>query len=95
MFDRFCKGRFDLTSQTLHSRLTTSPFSFVLFFFLSLSRILGATSASVSDVEYIGNTVTGATDYGLVIEQDYENGSYVLEFLLLLFLGSLLSCYFT
>lgn len=35
----------------------------------------GATSASVSDVTYSGNTVTSANKYGVVIQQDYENGS--------------------
>jgi polygalacturonase len=37
--------------------------------------VYGATSASVSDVTYSGNTVTSANKYGVVIQQDYENGS--------------------
>jgi len=32
-----------------------------------------ATSASVSDIYYDGNTATGITDYGLLIVQDYTN----------------------
>ncbi|KZP09158.1 glycoside hydrolase family 28 protein [Athelia psychrophila] len=35
----------------------------------------GATDASVTDVVYSGNTASGITQYGVVIEQDYENGS--------------------
>jgi polygalacturonase len=42
----------------------------------STSRtIYGATGASVSGVTYTGNTVTSAAKYGVVIQQDYENGS--------------------
>jgi polygalacturonase len=36
--------------------------------------VSGATSASVSSVTYSGNTVTGANNYGVVIQQDYLNG---------------------
>ncbi|KAJ9124705.1 hypothetical protein QFC24_003072 [Naganishia onofrii] len=42
---------------------------------LRIKTISGATSASVSDVTYSGNTVTSANNYGVIIQQDYENGS--------------------
>lgn len=35
----------------------------------------GATGALVSSITYTGNTVTSAAKYGVVIQQDYENGS--------------------
>ncbi|KIY66923.1 glycoside hydrolase family 28 protein [Cylindrobasidium torrendii FP15055 ss-10] len=41
---------------------------------LRIKTIYGATGGSVSDITYIDNTVA-ATDYGVIIEQDYENGS--------------------
>ncbi|EJD54411.1 hypothetical protein AURDEDRAFT_132904 [Auricularia subglabra TFB-10046 SS5] len=40
---------------------------------LRIKTYVNATDASVSDVTYSGNTVTGATDYGVIIEQDYTN----------------------
>ncbi|KAJ9116433.1 hypothetical protein QFC22_004875 [Naganishia vaughanmartiniae] len=42
---------------------------------LRIKTISGATGASVSDVTYTGNTVTSANKYGVIIQQDYENGS--------------------
>nr|BAH29710.1 endopolygalacturonase 2 precursor [Agroathelia rolfsii] len=42
---------------------------------LRIKTIYGATDASVSDITYESNTVSGISDYGVVIEQDYENGS--------------------
>ncbi|ORY88348.1 endo-polygalacturonase PG1 [Leucosporidium creatinivorum] len=40
---------------------------------LRIKTYVGATDASVSDVTYSGNTVTNATKYGVVIQQDYTN----------------------
>ncbi|KAL8293510.1 hypothetical protein RQP46_000211 [Phenoliferia psychrophenolica] len=40
---------------------------------LRIKTYVGATDASVSGVVYSGNTVTGCTSYGVVIEQDYTN----------------------
>lgn len=40
---------------------------------LRIKTYVNATDASVKDVTYSGNTVTGATDYGVIIEQDYTN----------------------
>ncbi|KAL7341281.1 endo-polygalacturonase PG1 [Rhodotorula toruloides] len=40
---------------------------------LRIKTYVGATAASVSNVQYIGNTVTNAKKYGVVIEQDYTN----------------------
>uniref|UniRef100_A0A0K3CL33 endo-polygalacturonase n=1 Tax=Rhodotorula toruloides TaxID=5286 RepID=A0A0K3CL33_RHOTO len=40
---------------------------------LRIKTYVGATDASVSNVQYIGNTVTNAKKYGVVIEQDYTN----------------------
>jgi len=42
---------------------------------LRIKTDYGATDASVTDVTYSGNKVSGISDYGVVIEQDYENGS--------------------
>ncbi|KAF7984137.1 hypothetical protein HWV62_16780 [Athelia sp. TMB] len=42
---------------------------------LRIKTVYDATDASVTDVTYEGNTGTGITQYGVVIEQDYENGS--------------------
>ncbi|KZP10503.1 glycoside hydrolase family 28 protein [Athelia psychrophila] len=42
---------------------------------LRIKTVYGATDASVKDVVYSGNTASGITSYGVVIEQDYENGS--------------------
>ncbi|KAF7977566.1 hypothetical protein HWV62_3370 [Athelia sp. TMB] len=42
---------------------------------LRIKTVYDATDASVTDVTYEGNTATGITQYGVVIEQDYENGS--------------------
>lgn len=39
-----------------------------------IKTVYGATG-SVSDVKYEGITLSGITKYGVVIEQDYENGS--------------------
>ncbi|KAK3307651.1 glycoside hydrolase [Chaetomium strumarium] len=39
-----------------------------------IKTVYGA-KGSVSDVEYSGITLSGITKYGIVIEQDYENGS--------------------
>ncbi|AEO70983.1 e70490b6-7de3-4780-992c-d7e2805916a4 [Thermothielavioides terrestris] len=39
-----------------------------------IKTVYGATG-SVSDVTYSGITLSGITKYGIVIEQDYENGS--------------------
>ncbi|KAL8293543.1 hypothetical protein RQP46_000244 [Phenoliferia psychrophenolica] len=40
---------------------------------LRIKTYVGATDASVSNVVYSGNTITGCTSYGVVIEQDYTN----------------------
>ncbi|GAA6036195.1 hypothetical protein JCM8097_006828 [Rhodosporidiobolus ruineniae] len=40
---------------------------------LRIKTYSGATDASVTDITYSGNTVTGATKYGVVIQQDYTN----------------------
>jgi polygalacturonase len=40
----------------------------------SILLVYGATG-QVSDVSYSGITLSGITKYGIVIEQDYENGS--------------------
>ncbi|KAK4702516.1 pectinesterase, partial [Phenoliferia sp. Uapishka_3] len=40
---------------------------------LRIKTYVGATSASVSNVVYSGNTITGCTQYGVVVEQDYTN----------------------
>ncbi|GAA5863360.1 hypothetical protein JCM8547_006958 [Rhodosporidiobolus lusitaniae] len=40
---------------------------------LRIKTYAGATDASVSDIYYEGNTVTGCEKYGVVIEQDYTN----------------------
>jgi len=40
---------------------------------LRIKTYVNATSASVTNVTYSGNTVTNATDYGIIIEQDYTN----------------------
>jgi polygalacturonase len=40
----------------------------------SILLVYGATG-QVSDVNYSGITLSGITKYGIVIEQDYENGS--------------------
>ncbi|KAL7420496.1 hypothetical protein Q5752_004446 [Cryptotrichosporon argae] len=42
---------------------------------LRIKTTYDATDGSVSNVTYTDNTVTNATTYGVVIEQDYENGS--------------------
>ncbi|KII91171.1 glycoside hydrolase family 28 protein [Plicaturopsis crispa FD-325 SS-3] len=42
---------------------------------LRIKTVYDATDASVTDVTYTGNKVSGISDYGVVIEQDYENGS--------------------
>ncbi|KAK3115639.1 hypothetical protein LTR53_004792 [Teratosphaeriaceae sp. CCFEE 6253] len=39
-----------------------------------IKTVSGATG-SVKNITYSGITLTGITDYGIVIEQDYENGS--------------------
>ncbi|KAL7410346.1 glycosyl hydrolases family 28-domain-containing protein [Mrakia frigida] len=41
---------------------------------LRIKTVVGATNASVSDITYIGNTVIGATEFGVIIQQDYLNG---------------------
>ncbi|KAL7412664.1 glycoside hydrolase [Mrakia frigida] len=41
---------------------------------LRIKTVSGATGASVTGVTYTSNTVTGATKYGVVIQQDYLNG---------------------
>ncbi|ORY88355.1 polygalacturonase [Leucosporidium creatinivorum] len=40
---------------------------------LRIKTYVDATDASVADVTYSGNTVTGCTKYGVVIQQDYTN----------------------
>ncbi|KAL8293516.1 hypothetical protein RQP46_000217 [Phenoliferia psychrophenolica] len=40
---------------------------------LRIKTYVGATDASVANVVYSGNTITGCTSYGVVIEQDYTN----------------------
>ncbi|KII95065.1 glycoside hydrolase family 28 protein [Plicaturopsis crispa FD-325 SS-3] len=40
---------------------------------LRIKTDFGATDASVTDVVYSGNKVSGCTDFGVVIEQDYES----------------------
>ncbi|WVW80371.1 hypothetical protein I302_102352 [Kwoniella bestiolae CBS 10118] len=42
---------------------------------LRIKTIAGATRGSVSDVTYSNNKITNALKYGVVIQQDYENGS--------------------
>ncbi|WVQ65135.1 uncharacterized protein L199_003308 [Kwoniella botswanensis] len=42
---------------------------------LRIKTIAGATGGSVSDVTYTDNKITNALKYGVVIQQDYENGS--------------------
>lgn len=42
---------------------------------LRIKTIYQATGGSVTGVTYSGNKVSGIADYGVVIEQDYENGS--------------------
>ncbi|OCF56636.1 hypothetical protein L486_05490 [Kwoniella mangroviensis CBS 10435] len=42
---------------------------------LRIKTVAGATGGSVSDITYTNNKVTGAAKYGVVIQQDYENGS--------------------
>jgi polygalacturonase len=39
-----------------------------------IKTVYGATG-SVADITYSGITLSGITKYGVVIEQDYENGS--------------------
>ncbi|GAA5864823.1 hypothetical protein JCM1840_004915 [Sporobolomyces johnsonii] len=46
---------------------------------LRIKTYSGATDASVSDVTYSGNTVTGCTKYGVAIEQDYTNSGVTGE----------------
>ncbi|CAD0019182.1 unnamed protein product [Aureobasidium pullulans] len=41
---------------------------------LRIKTVYGATG-KVSGIEYTGNTLSGISKYGVVIEQDYENGS--------------------
>jgi polygalacturonase len=41
---------------------------------IRIKTVSGATGA-VSGVTYSGNTLSGIRKYGIVIEQDYENGS--------------------
>jgi len=40
---------------------------------LRIKTFVNATSASVVNITYSGNTVIGATDFGVIIEQDYTN----------------------
>jgi galacturan 1,4-alpha-galacturonidase len=42
---------------------------------LRIKTVYGATSASVTNVVYANNRASGISQYGIVIEQDYENGS--------------------
>ncbi|KAJ9104704.1 hypothetical protein QFC20_004476 [Naganishia adeliensis] len=57
--NNYCSG--------LESRSAATPSSKVIMVFES--------RASVSSITYTGNTVTSAAKYGVVIQQDYENGS--------------------
>jgi galacturan 1,4-alpha-galacturonidase len=41
---------------------------------LRIKTVYGATSASVTNVVYSNNIASGISQYGVVIEQDYENG---------------------
>jgi galacturan 1,4-alpha-galacturonidase len=64
-------GRDDNTVKTvriLNSSITNSQNG------VRIKTVYGATG-SVSDVKYQGITLSGITKYGVVIEQDYENGS--------------------
>lgn len=38
-------------------------------------KTVSGANGSVSDVTYSAITLSGITEYGIVIEQDYENGS--------------------
>ncbi|BGP43275.1 hypothetical protein JCM10450v2_007420 [Rhodotorula kratochvilovae] len=40
---------------------------------LRIKTYVGATSASVTNVHYTGNTATGCKKYGVIIQQDYTN----------------------
>nr|BAH14957.1 endopolygalacturonase 1 precursor [Agroathelia rolfsii] len=42
---------------------------------LRIKTVYGATDAAVTNIVYKDNTVSGISKYGVVIEQDYENGS--------------------
>lgn len=64
-------GRSDNTVKTvriLNSSITNSQNG------VRIKTVSGATG-SVSDVKYQGISLSGITKYGIVIEQDYENGS--------------------
>lgn len=64
-------GRSDNTVKTvriLNSSISNSQNG------VRIKTVYGATG-SVSDVKYQGITLSGITKYGVVIEQDYENGS--------------------
>jgi hypothetical protein len=65
---------FTSISNIIHlSEPSSTADAFQTLLSLSLVTSSDATAASVSNVEYIGNTITGATSYGIVITQDYEN----------------------
>ncbi|KAL2126648.1 hypothetical protein VTI74DRAFT_475 [Chaetomium olivicolor] len=64
-------GRSDNTVKTvriLNSSISNSQNG------VRIKTVYGATG-SVSDIKYEGITLSGITKYGVVIEQDYENGS--------------------
>jgi polygalacturonase len=64
-------GRSDNTVKTVrieNSKITNSQNG------VRIKTVYGATG-SVSDVVYSGITLSGITKYGIVIEQDYQNGS--------------------
>ncbi|KZP10501.1 glycoside hydrolase family 28 protein [Athelia psychrophila] len=46
---------------------------------LRIKTIYGATDASVENVVYSGNTASGITSYGVVIEQDYGDVDVIAE----------------
>jgi len=41
---------------------------------LRIKTVYGATDASATNIVYAGNKVSGISQYGIIIEQDYENG---------------------
>ena len=64
-------GRSDNVVKTVHilnSSVTNSENG------VRVKTVYGATG-SVSDVRYQGITLSGISKYGIVVEQDYENGS--------------------
>ena len=56
------------TVRILNSSITNSENG------VRVKTVYGATG-SVSDIKYSGITLSGIAKYGVVIEQDYENGS--------------------